>query len=304
MLFCAAESRRRDEPLFATASRGLAWALLEVPRTWRSDPLDGCGLPEPVVARLRAFAAVGGCRVVFLRRGFGPVERPVLFLAVVRSREPFLKGWRLDSYEDLLDVDLAAEARDPERSADSLCSGPLLLVCTHGRHDPCCARWGLRLYRELCRRAPEASWQVSHVGGDRFAANLLWLPWGIFYGRLAAGDLERLLDAVDRDEVLLDRFRGRGCYPFPVQAGEYFVRRESGETSAEGPRLLGSRREGDGRWTLEFAARGSVWTPRVERRPSGERVRPTCRAAGESHVPEYRLVGMERRTGRREEGGG
>lgn len=295
MFFCAAESRRRDEPLFATASHGRAWALLEVPRSWRHDALDRCGLPEPVVERLAAFAGRSGCRVVFMRRGFEPAERPALFLAAVRARDPFLKGWRLGAYEELLDLDLVAEARDPERSAASRHSGPLFLVCTHGRHDPCCARWGLRLYRELCRRAPEASWQASHVGGDRFAANLLWLPWGVFYGRVTAGDLNRLLDAADREEVLLDRFRGRGCYPFPVQAGEYFVRRESGDRSAVGPRLLGSRREGDGRWTMDFASRGGVWTPRIERRPSDERAKPTCKASGERHVPEYRLVGMERR---------
>jgi len=295
VFFCAAESRRRDEPLFATASRGLAWALLEVPRSWRYDPLETCGLAEPVAAHLAAFAGRSGCRFVFVRRGFAAVERPSLFLAVVRRREPFLKGWRLDDYGDLLGIDLAAEARDPERSPESRCSGPLFLVCTHGRHDPCCARWGMRLYRELCRRAPEASWQASHIGGDRFAANLLWLPWGVFYGRLTGDDLDSVLAAADREEVLLDRFRGRGCYPFPVQAGEYFVRRESGETTAEGPRLLGSRKEGEGRWAMDFAARGKVWTAQIERCRSAERVRPTCKAAGESHVPEYRLVGMERR---------
>ena len=300
MFFCAAESRRRDEPLFGTASRGLAWALLEVPRSWRYDALDRCGLPEPVVAHLRAFAGRGGCRVVFLRRGFAPVERPSLFLAVVRRDEPFLKGWTLDAYDDLLAVDLGAEERDPERSPESRSTGPLFLVCTHGRHDPCCARWGLSLYRELCKRAPAASWQASHVGGDRFAANLLWLPWGVFYGRLVAGDLDRLLAAADRDEVLLDRFRGRGCYPFPVQAAEYFVRRDSGEMSAVGPRYLGARREGEGRWTMGFAARGAVWTARIERCRSAERVRSTCKAEGTSSVPEYRLVGMERR----EEAGG
>lgn len=295
MFFCAAESRGRDEPLFATASRGRAWALLEVPRSWRYDPLEACGLPGPVVERLEAFAARRGCRVVLVRKGFAAVERPALHLAVVRQREPFLKRWRLDAYEELLGIDLGAEAREPERSPESACTGPLFLVCTHGRHDPCCARWGLRLYRELCRRAPEASWQASHVGGDRFAANVLWLPWGVFYGRVAGGDLDRLLAAADRDEVLLDRFRGRGCHPFPVQAGDYFVRRESGDVSAEGPQLLGASKEGEERWTMDFAARGVVWRATVERCRSVEPVRPTCKAAGERSVPEYRLVAMERR---------
>ena len=47
---------------------------------------------------------------------------------------------------------------------------PMLLVCTHGVHDTCCAVRGRPVAAALARRWPEATWECSHVGGDRFAA--------------------------------------------------------------------------------------------------------------------------------------
>ena len=60
----------------------------------------------------------------------------------------------------------------------------LHLVCTNGRHDPCCADLGRPVVRALvAARAPDV-WECSHIGGDRFAANLVCLPDGVYYGRV------------------------------------------------------------------------------------------------------------------------
>ena len=46
---------------------------------------------------------------------------------------------------------------------------PLLLVCTHGRRDACCAQFGRPTAMALARRYGTAVWETTHVGGDRFA---------------------------------------------------------------------------------------------------------------------------------------
>ena len=62
--------------------------------------------------------------------------------------------------------------------------GPILLVCTHGVHDTCCALRGRPVAAALAARWPGQVWECSHVGGDRFAPNVVVLPDGFYYGNL------------------------------------------------------------------------------------------------------------------------
>lgn len=265
--------------------------LLEVPTSWPRDPLDHERLPPPVVRHLRSFEErTRGARVVFLRRSFAPLGAapPRFFVARPTESRPDLRRWPLGRYEDLLDLDLdAAAAGDGGMPAED----PMLLVCTHGQHDRCCARWGNPFFRRLSARAGDAVWQCSHIGGDRFAANLLWLPWGVFYGRLENSEIDRLLDACRRREVLLDRYRGRSCHPFPVQAAEYFARRAWGELEVDGLRRLSHDRLAEDRWSVRFESRrGRMARVDVSRRPSGFELKTTCRASHERSVPIYDLI--------------
>ena len=61
---------------------------------------------------------------------------------------------------------------------------PFFLVCTHGRHDTCCAVEGRPVAAALESARPGAVWECSHVGGDRFAANVVAMPHGIYYGQV------------------------------------------------------------------------------------------------------------------------
>ncbi|WP_324278249.1 sucrase ferredoxin [Blastococcus brunescens] len=81
--------------------------------------------------------------------------------------------------------------------------GPTYLVCTHGGHDACCALRGRPLARALPTPGPADVWECSHLGGDRFAANVLVLPHGFYYGQVP-GDGADLVAA-----------HTRGRWPFP-----------------------------------------------------------------------------------------
>ena len=82
-----------------------------------------------------------------------------------------------------LDVEALGAGRSPGLTPHA---GPGLRVCTHGRHDTCCAERGRPVAAALAAAHPELTWEVSHIGGDRFAANALVLPHGLYYGRLDA----------------------------------------------------------------------------------------------------------------------
>src|SRR5690606_38236115 len=100
---------------------------------------------------------------------------------------------------------------------------PLLAVCTHGRHDLCCAVRGRPVARELATAWPANVVEVTHLGGHRFAPTVLVLPGGHYLGRLDAQDAvaacAQVLTGVRPDP----HYRGRAAFARPVQAALHFA---------------------------------------------------------------------------------
>jgi hypothetical protein len=71
-------------------------------------------------------------------------------------------------------------------------------------------------------------WQASHLGGDRFAGNVVFLPEGLYYGRVAPADAWPVLDEYLAGRIELDHYRGRSAYTFAEQAAEIAIRRTAG----------------------------------------------------------------------------
>jgi (2Fe-2S) ferredoxin len=116
---------------------------------------------------------------------------------------------------DLLELPLDGSAGrpDPER---------LYLVCTHGRHDPCCAQRGRPVMACLTAARPGRVWQASHLGGCRFAPTVLALPDGVMYGRVPPRAVHDLVAATEAGEVLTELLRGRiGMAPAAQAAVAY-----------------------------------------------------------------------------------
>jgi len=246
---CAEVSREIAEPLAATASRVDHWILVEYRGLWGYDAAASSGLPEPVKAHLRErAAALGRAKVLFIRRTERRGRRGLAVLwGASTERGARLSAAEVARYEDLHELDFAGAAGPPlER--------PLLLVCTHGKHDRCCARYGRPLYEALREAAEEGwVWQCTHIGGDRFAGNLIVLPEGLYFGRVEPADAWTVLDEYLAGRIHLERYRGRCCYPFPAQAAERLVRDELGLVGLDDLSLLGVERERQA-WVVRFRA--------------------------------------------------
>jgi hypothetical protein len=272
--FCADVARANGEPLGATASRIDHWLLIEYRGPWGRDELGQSLLPKRVKAHLRAqLGELPRSRLLFLRR---PERRGAEGIAVFRARTsevaPSLRRLELSAYDELLELDLGAEVGEPlER--------PLLVVCTHGKRDPCCARYGRPLYEGLREETDDDwVWQSTHVGGDRFAGNLVCFPEGLYFGRVSRPEAVDVLAEYLAGRIQLDRYRGRCCYPFHVQAAELAVRRATDATGIDELRLLDQARSGGGTWTVRFAVAG--WVVEAEVRAElGDLTELTCSAA-------------------------
>jgi hypothetical protein len=230
--FCSDLSRSEQEPLGATASRIDHWLLVEYRGLWGPDALRASGLSDQVKRALREqVRARPRTRLLFIRRP-DRRGRPELraYAATSLAGEESLRCHSLESYEELRTLDLAAGGQPLEH--------PLLIVCTHGKHDPCCARYGRPVFEALAEQLDEEwVWQVTHVGGDRFAGNVVFLPHGLYYGRLDREDAIGLLDAHFAGRVLLDKYRGRSIYTFGEQAAERGLREREGILEIDGLEL-------------------------------------------------------------------
>jgi len=121
-----------------------------------------------------------------------------------------------------------AEPRDERR----------YLVCTNGARDPCCAIRGASVAQALDRLRPGQVYECSHLGGHRFAANLLVLPDGLCFGLLDARSAPEVVEALVADRLPLDRLRGRTAYRPEHQAAEILARRALGLTGLDDIRLV------------------------------------------------------------------
>jgi hypothetical protein len=113
------------------------------------------------------------------------------------------------------------------------------LVCTNGARDPCCAIRGPAVAQALERVGPGRVYECSHLGGHRFAANVLVLPDGLCFGRLDARTAPALVEELDAGRLPLEHLRGRTSYEPAQQAAEILLRRELGLTGLGDLRLLG-----------------------------------------------------------------
>ena len=226
---CSDASEQRDEVVVATASQVRAWLLIEVHGAWGVDAITeshlGAHLPEGWKADLQR----RGIRPVCIRpaaRADDPITARVFFVVAARPGRNDGEVWArtlptLSSVRHVTDdLRLGEEPHGWERHPDRL-----VLVCTNGKHDQCCANRGRPVVRHL-RESPWADqvWECSHIGGDRFAANLVVLPDSLYFGRMEPAEAEELLDAHAAGQLSLEWFRGRSTLRFAEQAAEHALR--------------------------------------------------------------------------------
>jgi hypothetical protein len=127
-------------------------------------------------------------------------------------------------YRGVREADLNALIEDhlvgdrvSERIHHERLSGHHVFVCTHGNRDPRCGMCGPPLVDGLCEalEAHGLSDSVtvrgaSHVGGHRFAGNVLIYPGGDWYGYVTPQDVPRIVERhIVGGEILVDLWRGR-----------------------------------------------------------------------------------------------
>ncbi len=225
-----AESHDGTEPAMASAPEASrAWLLVEQAGPWPHEAAEAAQ-PAPLGDLIRAAAELG-IRVQMIRRPgrrrVGDVRR--VFVGWTAGRAPWLRLGSVSAIApDLGEHDLRELASGITPSFGSPTGEPVFLVCTHGKRSACCARFGAPLAQALATRHPGQVWETTHVGGHRFAANLVILPHGLYYGPVGVDAATAAIGAYQRGAVAPGRYRGRAGQPKPVQEAEYARLAEAG----------------------------------------------------------------------------
>lgn len=235
-LGCAVVTRMLGGSPAGTATAMRCWLLIEQPGPWSADALEQV-LTEAFAPQrretLERLKATAGLRPLLIRepgrrqRQARTTRRTVL----VGGGEPgnrWLERLEIGDLRELAALDLEAIANGRGGIGQTV-TGPVFLVCTHGSKDMCCALLGRPLATALGASHPGRSWETSHLGGDRWAGNLLVVPDGYMHGHLDAAEATVVAKAAFRGQVEPAKLRGRTSAASQwSQYAEIAVRRETG----------------------------------------------------------------------------
>lgn len=279
--------------MFGTASTATSWILVEQPGPWGWDAIIQSRLSRSVARALRSIVRELAIRVVLVRR---PGRHTALrgrhcYLIHSGPDTPWMEHAVLGRLDDLLDADLAALKAGRPTGLGSVETDPLFVVCTNGARDPCCAERGRPLAAALEKEYDDRVWESSHIGGDRFAPNLVCLPHGLYFGRVAPEDGARIAHGVEAGILDLDHYRGRSCYPFEIQAAEYFARRQWSLTRIEDLWPIRRTEVVPGEIEVEFESNADTrFAVRLTIGPAEPPRLLTCKSTSVSRPPRYEVL--------------
>jgi hypothetical protein len=276
-----------DEPLAGTAPHARGWILVEQPGAWARDALSGV---PPVARVFTGIEADPGVRIQLIRRpGAQPARAAATrqVMLVHAGDRPWIEA--LEVTDDDLDAVNWQRVLDPDPPGVGTPSAhELLLVCTHGSRDRCCAEHGRPIAAALAARHPESVWETSHIGGHRFAGNVVVLPSGLVLGHLDAARALRAVEQLAAGRLPLDDLRGRSGLDPAAQAAEVLARAHLGLDRVG---AVVASRDGD---TIRIGLDGGTYRVRLHREPLGRAYPLSCGAVAAEDPGRWVLDALER----------
>jgi hypothetical protein len=227
--FCAVIAGQGPEDLISTAYYCPIYILIECPEPWTEDFLDSPGLPASLrnaIEHLRRY--LPRAKVLLVNRDRQTKEES--FSILVYQHQLLASRYCL---REFVTPSLEASAQalmdycQRERSVFEIPPGNQqdILVCTHGSHDACCARFGNPFYIQAKRssklqRQGVRLWRSSHFGGHRFAPTAITFPDGRYYGWLTVAHLEAIVGRSGKLDAYSCAYRGWSLLPPALQVME------------------------------------------------------------------------------------
>jgi hypothetical protein len=292
---CSTLSLETGEQIFGSASTNDVWFLLEYSRPWGAKVLPESDLLDSIKTALNGYlSATPKSNLLFIKQQFKHIAGITFYVALTRETDPLLYEFHLESYDDLLTLDIPAIVSGDPAYDDRITHEPLFLICTNARRDQCCPRYGLPVYKVMVNKAGSRVWQCSHLGGHRFAPTALFLPHGVNYGRFQADDIGQIMSDYEQGIIHLDYLRGRVCYDSAAQAADYFLRAEIEDGEIDTLKLVNTQVMEKDSWLVQFESPAEKITYSVHIQKLMTEVETFTSCAATEKVPmwKYRLLAL------------
>jgi len=250
------------------------WVVLEQPGPWGADAVVNSHLDAEFGGRFDADCKKADVRFGLIRtpgrHSFPANHAQQVYVASTVPGRTWLLTAHLEDPLVLSRLNLGAIARGDREAVEASLPGlvpvdeSIMLVCTNGKRDECCAILGRPLVNSLATSAPGRVWEASHLGGHRFSPTAVLLPPGTMHGHLDAKTALDVLAAADNGETLLTGLRGRTTWTKRGQAAEIAVRHQTGELSLDALTVAGEDLESVTVWHRD----GRSWAVPVTSAPA------------------------------------
>lgn len=222
---CTPAASLAGEPMVGTAPTDATFLLIEYAGAWGRKAVAESRLPDEVRELL---GSLDGIRVLLIRRHgglSGPGVR--IFTIQVTPEGCTIETGLLREVTDLLRLDLASLAGGTHLGLTPYIHN-IHLVCTNGRRDICCAELGRPVTAALAAHWPEETWEVTHLGGHRFASTMLSFPSALCLGRLDPETAVLAIEEIEAGRHPIGFTRGRAGASEPAQVAQVHVVEQTG----------------------------------------------------------------------------
>ena len=219
-------------------------------------------------------------------------QETILNVYAVNNQQefPFINHLKIHNYLELLELDYQNFFGEMKIGVKQ---EALYLVCTNGKKDKCCSKFGLPIFNTLSFLNQNV-WQCTHVGGDRFAPNILHLPYSHLYGHLNLNELDEFYATTSTNNIFISKYRGISCYNKSEQAAEFFLRNELKDFSFQGFKLMNHNEEVENRTLARFYCRSNdtYYDVMIKSKKSETTYFLTCKSTKEVPITIFELLSI------------
>lgn len=218
LFYCSAASRYFREQLAGTAANSSAFILIE-----HFNPFPGkvieAHFDKAWIQEMQALAKEYKGKALLIRnKKTNNKTCKITFVDCIKCRHFSVET----ELENVTSIPLKKLIEDEHTHWET---DTFFLICSNGKKDKCCSKFGYPVYKFFeSFNADVKVWESSHVGGDRFAANVVVMPFGIYYGHVAVEDVGHILVRTLLRKIYKNKFRGISHRSFFEQAIECHLR--------------------------------------------------------------------------------